>query len=586
MATQTISFKGEFDASGILNSIKHMRSELAKNGDTSLLGNIDKEIAKIEALGSTIQAQIGKGFSSTKEFRAFESNISKLELEISKIGQSFSNINGDQLKNTLKTIDAQVAEVTKRARELSASFKMTFSTDTIGMSQKARKLANEIADMAKNGRDYEEVEKRVSAVYDDMLKKQRELIAAKKQEIQTAESTTVDIQKSGYQKRQFTSNGVDISSEQLKQINTIYSEVISKSSTAKQAIKNFRSALQEQSIEMKNAEKVEGTLSAAFTTYNVQVKERQKNINDLNRSLNTLQNQESNIISEEQQFNSVLENNSNKFREVSNAAKEEVVAEQAAVTAKELYNQKAEEQSANIENLNSDLKQSTEGLRGAATATGEAVKQQEEMNNSLDSLKSKIAYVFSLSNAYQQVRQALTDTFNDIKSIDSAFASIAMVTEQTISGLWDSYGDYAKMAQRMGQSTESAIKASALFYQQGLDTNEALVLTEETMRLATLADLDFENATSQMTAALRGFHMEMDQGAHVTDVYSELAAHAAADVNGIAYAMSKTASIAYSAGMSFETTSAFLTQMIETTQEAPENIGELQHFPKFQSFSY
>jgi TP901 family phage tail tape measure protein len=37
--------------------------------------------------------------------------------------------------------------------------------------------------------------------------------------------------------------------------------------------------------------------------------------------------------------------------------------------------------------------------------------------------------------------------------------------------------------------------------------------------------------------------------------------------------MSKTASIAANAGMSFETTSALLAQMIETTQEAPENIG-------------
>lgn len=83
------------------------------------------------------------------------------------------------------------------------------------------------------------------------------------------------------------------------------------------------------------------------------------------------------------------------------------------------------------------------------------------------------------------------------------------------------------------------------------------------MKLATLAGIDFEEATSQMTAALRGFHMEMDEGEHITDVYSELAAKAAAEVEGIAYAMSKTASIASSAGMSFETTSAFLTQMIE-----------------------
>lgn len=82
------------------------------------------------------------------------------------------------------------------------------------------------------------------------------------------------------------------------------------------------------------------------------------------------------------------------------------------------------------------------------------------------------------------------------------------------------------------------------------------------MKLATLAGADFETATEQMTSALRGFHMEMDQGSHITDVYSELAAKAAADVNGIAYAMSKTASIAASAGMAFETTSAFLAQMI------------------------
>ena len=148
-----------------------------------------------------------------------------------------------------------------------------------------------------------------------------------------------------------------------------------------------------------------------------------------------------------------------------------------------------------------------------------------------------------------------------------------MVTSKTVSELWSSYGDYAEIANKLGQSTENAIKSSALFYQQGLDTAEALSLTEDTMKLATLSGQGFEEATKQMTAALRGFHMEMSEGSHITDVYSELAANAAADVHGIAYAMSKTASIANSAGMSFENTAAFLTNMIETTQEAPENIG-------------
>ena len=95
-----------------------------------------------------------------------------------------------------------------------------------------------------------------------------------------------------------------------------------------------------------------------------------------------------------------------------------------------------------------------------------------------------------------------------------------------------------------------------------LDTVEALKLTEDTMKLATLAGIDYSEATDLMTSALRGFRMEMDEGVRVTDIYSELAAHAAANVQEIAYAMSKTSSLAKSSGMEIETTAAFLTQMI------------------------
>jgi TP901 family phage tail tape measure protein len=93
------------------------------------------------------------------------------------------------------------------------------------------------------------------------------------------------------------------------------------------------------------------------------------------------------------------------------------------------------------------------------------------------------------------------------------------------------------------------------------------------MKLATLAGLDFKEATSQMTAALRAFHMDMSEGAHVTDVYAEVAAHAAVDVQGLSEAMSATAAIANSAGMSFENTTAMLATMVEATQEAPKNLG-------------
>lgn len=212
-------------------------------------------------------------------------------------------------------------------------------------------------------------------------------------------------------------------------------------------------------------------------------------------------------------------------------------------------------------------------FNGTTKALYDTAKAAEKTSNSFDLMKSRILMLLSATSIFNLIKRQVKETYEDVKTLDKSFASIAMVTKYSVDEMWGSYSLYADMAAELGQKTNSVIQASALFYQQGLDTNEALELTTDTMKLATLAGNDFQTATQEMTSALRGFKMEMDEGGHVTDVYSELAAHAAASVDDIAQAMARTASIANSAGMSFENTSAFLTQMIETTQESAENIG-------------
>lgn len=226
-----------------------------------------------------------------------------------------------------------------------------------------------------------------------------------------------------------------------------------------------------------------------------------------------------------------------------------------------------------LEKTSEAIRKNTEESQKNVNEMDELIDSQNKVDEAFENMKNSIKTFLSIGSAINMMRSAIRDTFEDIKSLDKSFANIAMVTDYSVQDMWNSYDQYAQMANELGQSTQSVIEASGLYYQQGLDTNESLELTQDTMKLATLAGLDFSEATSQMTAALRGFKMEMDEGERVTDVYAELAAKAAADVEGIATAMSKTASIASSAGMEFETTSAFLTQMIETTQEAPTNIG-------------
>jgi hypothetical protein len=63
----------------------------------------------------------------------------------------------------------------------------------------------------------------------------------------------------------------------------------------------------------------------------------------------------------------------------------------------------------------------------------------------------------------------------------------------------------------LGISITSAYEASALFYQQGLDTNEMVALSNETLKMARIAGLDASEATDRMTAALHGFNMELNE---------------------------------------------------------------------------
>lgn len=221
-------------------------------------------------------------------------------------------------------------------------------------------------------------------------------------------------------------------------------------------------------------------------------------------------------------------------------------------------------------------------LGSLATDTGEKVRSAgedflnaAESAKQIENLKQTFARFVGWTGATKILSAALRNAFSDIKELDEAMTEIAVVTKFDIGDMWEQMPTYTKRANDLGMSITEVYRASALFYQQGLDTNEMMALSNETLKMARIAGLDAAEATDRMTAALRGFNMELNEASaqKVADVYSKLAAITASDVDEISTAMTKTASIASSAGMEFETTAAFLSQIIETTRESAETAG-------------
>ena len=236
-----------------------------------------------------------------------------------------------------------------------------------------------------------------------------------------------------------------------------------------------------------------------------------------------------------------------------------------------------------LDMTHANLNQTKQDLAGVATNANKlAIETDKVTENLLDmeqkqtffkDMQLKIAQIFGLANAFQMLRRFTDEAWRSIQDLDKAFTEIAVVTEYSVEDLWNTFETYNKMAQQLGVRTTDAIATSALYYQQGLDTKDVMTLTVQTIKMARIAGMDFAAATQAMTSAIRGFKLEMQDAQLVTDTYSALAAAAAVDTQQLAVAMSKTASIAGSAGMAFESTSAYLTQIIETTQEAPETAG-------------
>lgn len=222
-----------------------------------------------------------------------------------------------------------------------------------------------------------------------------------------------------------------------------------------------------------------------------------------------------------------------------------------------------------------DMSNIISGTREFGTETKEATQATVQFNSELSQVKSRVQYFLGLNNAVNLFRRAIRSAFETVKELDKVMTETAVVTDFTVGDMWNQLPHYTQVANELGVTTKGAYETMTLFYQQGLDTNEAFALGTETMKMARIAGMEYTEATDAMTAALRGFNMELNETSaqRVNDVYSQLAAKTASNVEEISTAMTKAASIAHNAGMEFETTSAFLSQIIETTREAPETAG-------------
>ena len=228
-----------------------------------------------------------------------------------------------------------------------------------------------------------------------------------------------------------------------------------------------------------------------------------------------------------------------------------------------------------LEKIGQSLTKNAGSAREAAKAVQDYAQSTVSMKDQVKQLQQSTQYFFGLRNMLNLFKRGIKEAVDTVKQLDAAMTETAVVTDFSVGDMWAKLPEYTANANALGATVQDMYESTTLYYQQGLDTQQAMGIATETMKMARIAGLEAKDATDMMTAALRGFNMELDNtsATRINDVYSNLAAKTASDTKEIGKAMQRTASIAHSAGMSFEGTAAFLAQAIETTREPAENIG-------------
>jgi TP901 family phage tail tape measure protein len=216
--------------------------------------------------------------------------------------------------------------------------------------------------------------------------------------------------------------------------------------------------------------------------------------------------------------------------------------------------------------------------------TAEQIKQLEKLNKTQKAsndggdreakgLIQRAGATFSYGLIIGQLRRVYRDTLRTVLELDKAMTEAAIVTDMNRQEAYKLLGTYQALARETGLATSQVSGIVVEFLKQGRSMSEAIELARVAAMSAKVAGIDARDAVNYLTAAVNGFQLAASQAGDIADKFAAISAASATDFNELAIAMSKVAPVAYTAGVGVDFMMGVLAKGLETTREAPENIG-------------
>ena len=206
--------------------------------------------------------------------------------------------------------------------------------------------------------------------------------------------------------------------------------------------------------------------------------------------------------------------------------------------------------------------------------TGDSFQTTSKYSNNLTSaIQEQIIKWTSFRAIVNFARKAVLDIIQTYKELDDNLSAISAVSGISTQNLWGDMPNMIDNANNLALSINDLTDGMLTLYQQGLNTVEVETRLDAAGKLAAISQQSLGTAVDQLTAIMNTFNLSTEDSTRVVDILANESANSAISVAELGTALQPVASLAASAGMSLETTSAFITTMESTTRQSASVIG-------------
>ncbi len=218
-----------------------------------------------------------------------------------------------------------------------------------------------------------------------------------------------------------------------------------------------------------------------------------------------------------------------------------------------------------IKETSKELRTLNKDMAGTTKATKSATKANNGMAKQFIKGAAAIGIVVGAFRAVTRVISSVVSVFTEFEFVMAKVNAVSGATESEFKAL-------TKTAEELGRTTFfTATQVGELmlnFSKLGFSAQEIQNAVGPTLNLATATGSDLARAATVAGSAIRGFGLDADQTARVTDVMAVSFSRSAMDIEKWQTSMTKVAPIAKEAGFSIEDTAAIMSKLADSGIEA------------------